>query len=183
MLPAMQGAIPALERLKRPGATFLDVGIGAAGGAIALCRRFPSLRVVGLEPLPVARLEARAAIEAAGFNDHIEVRAQRLEELNEEGVFDAAYVASMFMPDAVLEQGLARVFRALAPGGVVLLGAWTRVADARLAATSALRWHLWGAGLREARDVTRMAKAAGFTEVAQGPTSGDMVPLFSVKPG
>jgi SAM-dependent methyltransferase len=181
MLRPMREAIPALERLARPGASFLDVGIGAAGGAIALGRAFPSLRVVGLEPLPVARLEARAAIDAAGMRDRVEVRAHGVEELREEGAFDAAFVASVFLPDAALEAGLARVHRALAPGGVALFAAWARPTDARLGAVSALRWHLWGGGLRDAGDVTRIAKAAGFTEVHRGPTDGDMVPMFSVK--
>lgn len=177
-LPFMLRAIPELERLGRPGARFLEVGLGAAGSAIALCKRFSGLHVVGLEPLPAARLEARAAIATAGLDTRIEVRAQRAEELDERHVYDAAYVASMFLDDEALATGLARVRAALVPGGLVLLGGWNRPADRRVAATSALRWQLWGGGVRTSAEARRIAEAAGFVDVREGPPSGDLVPLF-----
>jgi cyclopropane fatty-acyl-phospholipid synthase-like methyltransferase len=182
-LPMIQGAIPALERLARPGAAFLDVGMGAAGGSIAVCRKFPGVRVVGLEPLPLARLEAHAAIDAAGLTDRIEVRAHGIESLSDANKFDAVYVASMFISDALLEQGLARVHRALAPGGVLLLGGFARPEDPRVGATAALRRHLWGGGTRSASDTARLVKAAGFANVGEGPVSGDLAPVFAIKQG
>jgi hypothetical protein len=58
-----QGAMPAMvqairqnpelaARLDQPSASFLDVGVGVGVIAIELCRAFPALRVVGLEPAP-----------------------------------------------------------------------------------------------------------------------------------
>lgn len=176
-LPAMLRFVPELERLARPGARFLDVGLGAAGGSIALCKRFPSLRVVGLEPLPAARFEAHAAIATAGLEDRIEVRDARIEDLDEERVYDGAFVASMFVDDAALAAGLPRVCRALVSGGLVMLGAWSRPADPRVAATSALRWQLWGGGLRGAESLRRIATGAGFTQLREAPADGDMIPM------
>lgn len=53
--------------LERDGSRYLDVGVGAAGGAIALCKHFPRLRCVGIDPHRAAHLEARAAVTAAGL--------------------------------------------------------------------------------------------------------------------
>jgi SAM-dependent methyltransferase len=181
VLPKMMEAIPSLERLAKPGAAFLDVGLGAAGGTIAICRKFPTLRAVGLEPLPLARQEARAAIEAARLSDRIEVRAQRIEEVREENTFDVVYVASMFMPVKALEQGLPKVLRALAPGGVILLGAWARPTDPREASTSALRRHMWGGGVLQPAEMIKLMNAAGFKDVKEAPPGGDMAPLYAFK--
>jgi hypothetical protein len=38
---SLPGLVPAL---RKPGALLLDVGAGAAGVSLALCRRFPALR-------------------------------------------------------------------------------------------------------------------------------------------
>jgi hypothetical protein len=38
------------ERLNAPSASFLDVGVGVGVIAIEMCRTYPTLRVVGLEP-------------------------------------------------------------------------------------------------------------------------------------
>ena len=48
------------EALSRPGAAVLDVGAGVAALSVALARRWPGLRVVGLEPWPFAMRHARA---------------------------------------------------------------------------------------------------------------------------
>jgi hypothetical protein len=48
-------AVPELAAaLSRPGAVFLDVGAGVAALSVAVCRQWPGVRVVGLEPWPFA---------------------------------------------------------------------------------------------------------------------------------
>jgi hypothetical protein len=65
-----KGAIPAMvqalrqnpelaARLGQPSASFLDVGVGVGVIAIELCRAFPALRVVGLEPAEAPLAQAR----------------------------------------------------------------------------------------------------------------------------
>jgi len=52
-------------RLARPGAKFLDVGTGVGALAIAACRAFPEMHVVGIDradaPLAIARNKAATA--------------------------------------------------------------------------------------------------------------------------
>jgi hypothetical protein len=172
---------PDLARLERGGA-LLDVGCGAAGGLIGFCKRFPSLRAVGIEPLKAARIEARTAITAAGLGSRIEVRSSRVEELDEVGVYDLAHVASAHIGDDSLRVGLERVRRALVPGGYVMLAGWRQNADPRIAAVSRLRWRCWGGGPRSVADLAQMAKNAGFVDIREAPPRGDVVPFSARAP-
>jgi predicted O-methyltransferase YrrM len=85
--------------------------------AIELCRSYPALRVVGLEPAAAPLAQARRNVEAANLADRIELRQQRVEDLGDTEAFDLAYVAQVFLPDAAFEAGLRNVWRALRPGG------------------------------------------------------------------
>jgi SAM-dependent methyltransferase len=181
-IAAIQRAAPDMERLSRPGAAVLDVGSGAAGGLIAFCRRFPLLRGVGIEPLRAARLEARAAILAAGLGDRIEIVACRGEELEDQAVYDAAFVATPFIEDGALRPTLERVNRALIPGGRVILIATQPPNDARIAAAARLRWQLWGGGTRTAAETVRIATDAGLVDLRAGVASANLVPIVGRAP-
>ena len=54
-----------LDRLERGSGAFLDVGAGVAAVSIAMCRQYPAMRAVGLEPAS-APLAARAAQRRGG---------------------------------------------------------------------------------------------------------------------
>src|SRR5690349_162509 len=118
MVGAMTAAYPELARaLSKDNARFLDVGVGGAGGAIALCKHFPNLRILGLDVLRAAHLEARAAVTQAGLQHRIELRLKSATELTDENTFEAAFIASKFFPRDVLAASLVTVKRALVPGG------------------------------------------------------------------
>jgi hypothetical protein len=116
-IPAMVQAIrqvPELAaRLGQPWAASWTWG-GVV--AIELCRAFPALRVVGLEPAPAPLARARRNVAAAQLADRIELRQQGVQALQDTEAFDLAYVAQVFIPDGVFAAGLARVWRALRPG-------------------------------------------------------------------
>ena len=125
-------AVPFLERFVFPraagiperltsGATFLDVGAGVAAVSIELCRRFPRLRAVGLEPAEAPLALARRNVEAAGLGERIELRRQLVQELDDADAFDIAWLPPNFLPNDVLRVALARVHRALRPGGLALV--------------------------------------------------------------
>jgi hypothetical protein len=110
-----------LEMLDGARPAFLDVGSGVGEIAIEMCRRFPTLRAVGIDPLEAAMALAEDNVRGAGLEDRIELRRGRVEDLDEDGVFDLAQVPIFFVPDAVLTKGLASVRTALKPGGWVVL--------------------------------------------------------------
>lgn len=165
--------------LSREGAVFVDVGVGGAGGAIGFCKTFPKLRVVGIDPLPAALMEARANVAAHGMKDRIELRPQRGDELTEERAFDVAFVPSKFMDDRGFESTLATLKKALKSDGIILTAAWRDVGEPRAASVSKLRCELWGSGPRTTQEVTRMLEKAGYRDIRLAPAPGDLVPMFA----
>lgn len=109
------------ERLRRSTAAFLDVGTGVATIAIEICRLFPMMHAVGLEPHAVSMAQARRRVVAAGLENRIELRAQRLEDMTDKESFDLVWIPQMFLPRVVLERGLRTAWAALRPGGWIVL--------------------------------------------------------------
>jgi precorrin-6B methylase 2 len=175
-MPAMVQSIrqnPELAaRLGQPSARFLDVGVGVGVIAIELCRAFPALRVVGLEPAAAPLAQARRNVAAAQLADRIELRQQGVEDLQDVEAFDLAYVAQVFIPDGVFAAGLARVWRALRPGGWVSMPAISAAGEDLEAALSRLRNLLWGGGVRLPEQVAEAARGVGFTGVQIAPSLG-----------
>lgn len=165
--------------LEQEDAIHLDVGVGGAGGAIGMAKAFPKLRIVGIDPLPAALVEARANVAAHGMQDRIELRPQRGDELVEVNHFSTAFLPSKFFDDAAFQATLHTLFKALKSDGAILTAAWRDVGEPRAAAVSKLRCEMWGAGPRTTDEVTAMLDAAGFRNIRVGPAQGAMVPLVA----
>ena len=110
------------QALGRDGATFCDVGSGVAALSIALCRRWPGLRVVGLEPWEPAMRLATANVAGSGVEDRIELRATGVEEMPDRDLFDVVWLPLPFLPREVVPAALERCTRALRPGGWLVAG-------------------------------------------------------------
>jgi ubiquinone/menaquinone biosynthesis C-methylase UbiE len=167
------------QLLERDGAVHLDIGVGGAGGAIGMAKAFPNLRIVGVDPLPAALVEARANVAAHDMQDRIELRPQRGDELTEVNHFATAFLPSTFFDDAALQATLHTLAKALKSDGAVITFAWRDVGEPRAAATSKLRCEMWGAGPRTTDEVTAMLNAASFRNVRIGPSQGAMVPIIA----
>jgi SAM-dependent methyltransferase len=153
------------ERLES-GATFLDVGAGVGGVSIDMCRRFPRLRAVGLEPAEAPLALARANVAAAGLEDRLELRQLLVQDLDEVDAFDIAWLPLNFLPTAVLVEALERVGRALRPGGLLLLATLGGGGDDLRSAAARLRSVLWGGDALEPTRVAGLLEGAGYTDVA-----------------
>ena len=170
VLPALTGLG---ERLAEPGAEFLDVGAGVGVIATELCRSFPGLRAVGLEPHETARRLGLSRIAAAGLGERIELRADPVEEIDERDRFDLAFVPQPFLPEPAFDAGLARVHRALKPGGWLMVLTLDTEADDRLhAAARRFRAGVWGGRAISADLLARKLAGAGFDEVRADPPVG-----------
>ena len=108
--------------LDAAGAAFLDVGIGVAALSIAMCRAWPTLHVVGLDPFEPALVLARQNVAEAGLQDRIALRQIGAEDLTDADAFDLVWFSLPFVPDAILDTALAAVFRSLRPGGWLVTG-------------------------------------------------------------
>jgi len=177
-----QRLLPALddlaERFERPGAAALDVGTGVAAVAIGLAQRFPELRVVGIEPAAASLAEARRNVVSAGLEARVELRAQRVEELEDEVAYDFAFLPIVFLSTATVRSGLASVHRALRPGGWVLMGSLGVPGDDLRPAVARLRATLWGSEALAPEAVGRLAEKVGYEEVRFFPSAdATLIPI------
>ena len=182
-----QRLVPSLgdleERLSRPGGAALDVGTGVAAVAIGLANHFPSLHVVGLEPAAAPLAEARRNVAAAGLESRVELRQQRVEDLVDEAAFDFAFLPIVFLATDTLRSGLASVFRALRPGGWVLMGSLGGPGDDLAPAVARLKATLWGSEALPPEQVGHFAEEIGYDEVQFFPgVSGTLIPIVARRP-
>lgn len=164
--PALDGLA---ERLAAPDARFLDIGVGVAAMAVEMVRQWPSLRVVGVDPLAKAIAMARDTVRAAGLADRIELREQGAEDLADENRFDLAWVPGLFVSEQALPRVLERAARALRPGGWLLLAFADPGADPLAAPLSRLRTVLWGGALLAHAEAEELLAGAGLAGVKALP--------------
>jgi 2-polyprenyl-3-methyl-5-hydroxy-6-metoxy-1,4-benzoquinol methylase len=178
-VPQLPGLV---ERLSAPSASFLDVGVGVGVIAIEMCRAYPRLHVVGLEPADAPRRGALANIEAAGFSDRIEIRDLRVEDLADVEAYDLVYLPQVFLPEDAFVRGLTTVWRALRPGGWLSLPAISAAGDDFQATLSRLRNTLWGGGARLPQEVAEAVTRSGFTDVQVRSVGGPRHTVLARRP-
>ena len=164
LAPALDGLEDALQR---DGAVFLDVGAGVAALSIALCETWPGLRVVGLEPWPPALALAEAQVASSEAGERIELRATRIEELEDDAAFDAAWLAGPFVPPPVLPAALTRLHAALKPGAWLLLGRFGAPPDPLAAAVVRLRVLRSGGSVADGEVLGAAMREAGLEDVRE----------------
>ena len=155
------------EALSRPGAAVLDVGAGVAALSVALARRWPGLRVVGLEPWPFAMRHARETV--AGLEDRVELRDDRIEGLIDSGAYDVIWLATPFISPDVIPDALERSHAALKPGGWVVYGLYAAPPDPLSQRLVALRTTRSGGAVRTEAEACAALAAAGFTDTREVP--------------
>jgi hypothetical protein len=150
------------ERLEGHSGRFLDVGVGVAALAAALCNRYPGLTGVGIDPLDTALTQARSNVLDAGLSSRIELRAGRIEDLEERSSYDLVHIPSMFLARETLEGGAARALTALRPGGWVVVQVLWRPGAGMLPAVVRLWCTLWGGEALAPGEVELTLARAGY---------------------
>ncbi len=178
-LKFLPGLVP---RLERPGAGLLDVGAGAAGLSITLCRHFPHLTAAALEPAPHPAAVGARHVQEAGLAARIDVRQERVEDLRDEEAFDLAFLPQMFLPEAIIHQAIERVFRALRPGGWLLVAVLASEGHGRAPAINRLKNLLWGGGIRTVNHLRPRLAAAGFDPVIRAPGGASLRMICARRP-
>lgn len=170
VLPALNGFG---DRLAAPGAEFLDVGAGVGVIAAELCRSYPTLSGVAIEPNGAARAIAVRRLAAEGFDERVELRATPVERLAERDRFDFAFCPQPFIDPAVLPQGLDAIATALKPGGwLTVLTLQADSGEPLLDAARRLRARVWGGGHIEPAALSALLGEAGLGELRCDPPIG-----------
>jgi len=178
-LKFLPGLVPQLEA---PGALLLDVGAGAAGLSIALCRHFPRLSAVALEPAPHPAELGEKHIRQAGLANRVAIRRERVEEMQEDSTFDLAFLPQMFLPDVVIEEALRRIFRALKPGGWLLVAVLSHDGSGTTSVVNRLKNLLWGGNTRDVARIKPLLESAGFDPVIRAPGRQSMRMICARRP-
>lgn len=152
-------------RMESVDAAFLDVGTGIAALAVAICRVWPAVHVIGIDPWQPALALAREHVAAAGLQERIELRHTSAEELEDIEQFDLAWVPTFFIPNVALELTIARVHAALRPGGWATLGLYARPGNPLMDALADLRTVRQGGSLRQPQELATSLEHAGFSNV------------------
>jgi protein-L-isoaspartate O-methyltransferase len=162
---------PALaERLATPGARMLDVGTGIGALAIGFAEVFPQVQVTGIDVLPRALELARAGVQRSSVASRVDLRRQDVADLVEDAVYDLAWVPAPFVPQPALTAGIARIFTALRPGGLVMIGHGTFEGDALPVSLTRFKTVAFGGTPLDATGAATLLQDHGFTSVQSVPT-------------
>ncbi|MFO0564117.1 MAG: methyltransferase domain-containing protein [Polyangiaceae bacterium] len=164
--PGLDGLAASLEA---PDARFLDVGTGVARLSIAMARKWPSLRVVGVDTWAPSLAVAHKNVADAGLGERIQLREQAGEALDDENAFDLAWIPAPFVPPHALGRLVERVHRSLKPGGWLLLASAKSGDDLRGAALR-FRVALFGGRPTTQEEVERLLADKGFAQVKTLPS-------------
>jgi ubiquinone/menaquinone biosynthesis C-methylase UbiE len=165
--PKLEGLV---DRLSAPGAAFLDVGVGVAVLSIEMARLWPTLRIVGVDPWAPALALARENMAAAGLADRIELREQAGEDLPDVAAFDLAWIPSAFVPERSISRLVARVHRALRPGGWLLFPTLHGGGEPLVSALARFRTASFGGLISTTQQVEELLRSSGFAEARTLPS-------------
>ena len=158
------------QRLASGAGVFLDVGVGAAGLAIAMAQLWPTMRVVGIDPwVPSLRI-AKDRVAVADLADRIDLRELAVEQLADKDSYDLAWIPSVFLPESSIAPACERVFRALKPGGWLLFAMAAPGKDPVAAALVRMRTTLWGGAALAPEQVQHLLVTCGFNNVRALPS-------------
>lgn len=170
ILPSLQGL---RDRLEQPGARFLDVGAGVGVLSTEICMVYPEVGAVCVEPNATARAIGRERCLEAGLEDRVEFVAHGVEELESHQQFDLALIPQPFLSPESFESGLGYVWRALRPGGWLLVLALDLPdSEPLVAASRRVRARLWGGGAASREELLASLERNGFEGVHAHPPVG-----------
>jgi len=161
MVPMRLAAEPELANVT----SFLDVGAGVGLLAVSATNVWPESTVVGIDVWEPSLERGRANVGAAGLDDRITLRNQDLIALDDVDAFDCAWIPTFFLTDDVLKTGLARVMRALRPGGWAVLGVFLPPPDPVAEAAMELRTIRGGGCVLDPDRAAELLADAGFIAV------------------
>lgn len=183
-------ALPDLVVDLARGADVVDLHCGGGRWLVAMARRFPATRLVGVEAEPDSTARAIRLVQEAGLEDRIRIEAGEVAAIPHRGAFDLAYFQHALHEIADPGAALAAAWRALRPGGRLLVLGWclpdTREGLAtlhgQLITGVALDEALHGGRLRTVAEHASLFAGAGLPEPQAISLPSDATLLVAAKP-
>jgi SAM-dependent methyltransferase len=123
------GALPQLVADLSRGGRVVDIHCGGGRWLVAMARRFPALELVGVEFEKDSVARARAAVEAEGLADRIDIRHGKATDPGHVGEYDLAYFQYALHQLHDAPAVLAAAWDALRPGGRIVVLDWPLPSD------------------------------------------------------
>jgi len=184
-------ALPDLVAELSRGCDVVDLHCGGGRWLVAVARRFAAARLVGVEAEPDSTERALRLVRESGLEGRIRIEARQAAAIDHVEAFDLAYFQHALhdLPDPVA--ALAAAWRALRPGGWLLVLGWclpsTRDALAtlhgQLITGVALDEALNGGRLRTVEEHEELFAAAGLPSPQAIPLPSDAMLLVARRPG
>jgi ubiquinone/menaquinone biosynthesis C-methylase UbiE len=159
------------ERLESPSASFLDVGVGVGALSIEMARLWPTLRIIGIDRWAPALAIARERVRGAGLMERIELREQAGEKLPDINAFDLAWIPGAFISEEATRTLIRRIYRALRPGGWLLVAKFCSSDDTCATAVARLRTAMFGGFVTTNEYIELLLSRQGFVDVRTLPRS------------
>jgi predicted O-methyltransferase YrrM len=166
------GAIKATAPELADVRSFLDVGTGIGLLAVAAARVWPNASVVGIDIWSPSLELAQKTVREAGLEHRITIRDQDAAALDDVAAYDCAWVPTFFFQRPLLETVIQRVFRALQPGGWMVLGRFVAPPNPLAAATSYLRLVRGGGADYDVPELSEALRQVGGVGVRVLPRQG-----------
>jgi SAM-dependent methyltransferase len=183
-------ALPDLVAQLAIGADVVDLHCGGGRWLVAVARRFPAARLVGVEAEPDSTARAMRLVQEAGLDARIRIEAREVTTITHRDAFDLAYFQHALheLPDPVA--ALAAAWRALRPGGRLLVLGWCLPSDlddlatlhGQLITGVALDEALHGGRLRTVEEHGGLFAAAGLPPPQAISLPSDATLLVAQKP-
>jgi SAM-dependent methyltransferase len=184
-------AIPDLVTELARGADVVDLHCGGGRWLVAVARRFPAARLVGVESEPDSTARAMRLVQEAGLEDRIRIEAREVAAIAHRDAFDLAYFQHALheLPDPAA--ALAAAWRALRPGGRLLVLGWCLPSSREELATLhgqlitgvALDEALNGGRLRTVEEHAALFRTAGLPAPQAIALPSDATLLVAQRPG
>lgn len=165
-------ALPDLVADLVRGIDVVDLHCGGGRWLVAVARRFPACRLVGVEAEPDSTSRALRVVRQAGLEGRIRIEPGEVAEIPHVAAFDLAYFQHALHELRDPSPALAAAWRALRPGGRLLVLGWCLPSSLEGLATLhgqvitgvALDESLHGGRLRTIEEHAALFAAAGLPE-------------------
>jgi len=153
---------PSLHKcLEGPG-RFLDVGSGAGWISMSLAERWAKLDVDGIDIFDPALALANTNLASSAVKDRVTFSKRNVLDVQGRDTYAAAFLPIIFIPEQVLRDVLATLFKAVRSQGWLFVTAYRTPAEPLARALHDLQTTLWGGRVWPEDEAIKMLVDSGF---------------------